>query len=247
MALVLTFKTEPNSSGDRLWITDRTGQYDAVANPEGWGDPPPGNNHDLNASGLAVLILRKDSAGDQRLLAVSSDALFNPGAANDFENVFEFYFVNDGTHDMYMWRLPVSADGITDLETNSLIEGDYFYHSINQDVERVTATIPEIITDYTEMIDYPQTNLYQTLCQDIFSPRSAIKRQQEYRDYQAARQGNCAENPLFLKSMETTLDIISGEYSFRSGLLMEAQRQVETLLDDKDIDNANSPVSNPTP
>jgi len=249
MALVLTFKTEPNNSADRLWITDSTGEYEATNNPEGWGDPPPGANHDLNASALAVLILRKDSAGDQQLQPVSSDAIHNPGAANDDINVFEFYYVNDGTHYMYMWRLPVSADGVTDLEANAFVEGDYFYHSINQDVERVTATIPEVITDYTEMIDVATGNtfLYQTLCQDTFSAASAVKRQQEYRSYKAARQGNCAEDPLFLQAMETTLDIIGSEYSFRSGLLVEAQRQVETLLDEKDIDNANAPATNPTP
>jgi len=236
MALVIKSENLSNRAADRLWITERSGLYDAIDNPGGWGAPNP----DQDVSAFVAIAIRKASVADEMLLPVSSAAFFNPTAGNSDEHSTEFYYINDGVYDFYLIRLPVSNDGVTDLESNALGEGDYFYLTGSNDIYQRTGSQNVLVPDYRVLIDISQSNVIQNYCQNYYGGQQTIARQQKYREYKIARQGKMAEKPIFFDCYERTLEIISQEYSFRSGLLIDAQNQVETALDEYDIDNVNA-------
>ena len=235
MALVVKSENVTNRASDRLWITEKSGLYDAADNTGGWGTPNP----DQSKSALVAIAIRKASAADEMFAPVSSAAFFNPSASNSDEHSTEFFYINDGVFYLYLIRIPVSNDGVTDLESNALSEGDYFYLTGSNDIYQRVSSQNVLVPDYRVLIDISQDNVIKSFCQNYYGGQQTIARQQKYRDFQEARQGKMAEDPIFLKCYERTLDIISQEYSFRSGLLVDAQDQAETALDEYDIDNVN--------
>jgi hypothetical protein len=236
MTLVLKALVQPNTEGDRLFITDVTGAYAASTNEGGWGDAGV-PNPDLVNSALVAIAIRKASEGDENLAPVATAARFNPLATNDDQTTFEFYYKNDGSHNAYLMRLPVSSDAIVDLDGNTLVDGDYFYNSVLLDVYKMVGATPTLLESLSEMID--NDTIVQTLCQDIFQPLQAKDRAARYLKMVATRKTNCSENPEFQDLRGHTEDLISNDYAFRSGLTIQAQDMVEQKLDELNIDNVN--------
>ena len=229
MSLKLNFLLQIDISGDFLWITDSTGEY-SVNNEEGWGAPNP----ELNQSCLVAQIVRRaeddvtEETADVPLVNVNANIVFNAGATNSDVNQFQFEFDRDGHHLATLFRLPVSTDGIFDLELNTLIEGTYFYWVTPAAVYRIVNGTPVLIEDLNEMVGDPAT--VQTTCQDVFMPLLIGKKTAFYQAYKNGRAGACTDDDNFNASRELQSDIQGADYQFRSGLTTEAENNIDNLL-----------------
>lgn len=236
MTLVLKALNQPDIQGQRLWMTEVVGEYVVTTNEGGHGiagSPNP----DLANSAIVAIAIRNDSTGPQMLVPVTSAAKYNPGAGNADQTEFEFFYINDGWHSLYLMRLPVSSDGDTDLDGADVDEGDYYYHSVNLGVYQKVSGAPMLVVDYSVMIDV--SNIIQTKCEDFFQSGLSGNRAEKAIALQGLRKTNCSEDPKFQELRGLTEDIISNDYTFRSGLTTEAQNQVEMNLDEFNVDPAN--------
>lgn len=236
MTLVLKPLNQPDIQGERLWITDVTGEYVAVTNEGGWGIALTPNPDQVNSAIIAIA-RRNSSTGIEELVPVSSAAKYNPGASNDDNVEFEFFYKNDGWHTMYLMRLPVSADGEIDVDDIAINEGDFYYHSVNLDVYQKVGGVATLVPDYTVMIG--DSNVVQTKCEDLFQSGLSKKRGVNYISMMDTRKTNCSEDNKFQALRGLTEDIISSDYIFRSGLTSDAQNNVEKNLDEFNVDPVN--------
>ena len=230
MALKLTFQIQIDADGESLWITDKTGAYDATDNEGGWGTPNP----ELNETALAVLVQRSDADGLINLSPVSTDVQYNSGASNTDETIFQLLLGRDGRHLAYMFALPVSNDGATIIVSGTpLAEGDYFYWTTNNAVYKIESGSPVVVEDYSEMID--NVNIVQTLCQELILPDLTRKKHELYREYKDPRSKRCNDDATFQQVMLLQQDIQGADYSFRSGLTTQSEEIIDTLLHEYEL------------
>jgi len=237
MTLVLQALNQPDIQGERLWVSEVTSEYVVTTNEGGWGiaETP---NPDKNVSCIVALARRNASAGIEELLPVGAQVYYNPSALNTDTVAFEFFYKNDGHHSIYLFRLPVSSDGDNslDITPQSINEGDYYYHTVNTAVYQKVGGLPVAVTDLTDLIG---NVTIQTLCEDFFQSGFAIERATRYLDMKATRKTNCAEDPKFQDLRGLTEDLISNDYTFRSGLTVDAQNMMEENLDEFNVDAVN--------
>lgn len=234
MALTLKFKTQIDSAADNLFITDKTGEYDAEDNTGGWGSP----NAELNQSAVLAQIIYKRSTGDVSLEPVGTQIRFNSGASNTDEYQFQFTYQNDGYHQQYLMRLPASNDGDFTLEGLGIVDGDYFYLVPQTDVYQKVAGVNVLVEDYTVLIG--NENIIQTLCEDLWLGVLSVRRSELYLQYREDRSSGCDISSQFQELRALTEDLIGSDYTFRSGLQTQAQDQVETLLDENHLTNVTT-------
>jgi hypothetical protein len=229
MALTLKLLTQIASDVKDLFITDKTGEYDASDNTGGWGAPNP----ELNQSALLAQVVYKASTGDVSLEAVGSPIRYNPAASNTDESQFQFTYVNDGYHIHYLMRLPASNDGSFTLEGFGINEGDYFYFIPQSDVYVKQSGENVLVTDYTVLIG--DSNISQSLCEDLWLGELTVERSSLYLQYREDRNSGCDISSQFQELRALTEDLIGADYTFRSGLQIQAQDQVETLLSENNL------------
>jgi hypothetical protein len=231
MALILASESKNSITGKSIFVTDTTGEYDVNTNPGGWG-----NGVDLNKSCLVCLISRKASTGDQISDPISPSAhfVYDDQASNATVKTFEIQWLNDGVFDAVLVRLPVSLDGSTYVDTGSVTEGDFYYY--NGDVYQYVGGVGIIITDWSLLIT--TLGLTRNICNDVATPMLAIKAQELYKQYRDEREKDPDDaEPLFQEVLKLQEDIRGLYYTFWSGLTVEAQDQVEDLLDKYEILN----------
>lgn len=234
MSLTLKLLNQIGSGSENLFITDKTGEYDATDNTGGWGV----SNPELNESAILAQIVYKASGGDVSLEPVGSQLRFNSSANNADENQFQFTYFNDGYHIHYLMRLPVSNDGDFTLEGIGIVEGDYFYFVPQADVFRKIAGENVLVEDYKELIG--ASNVTQSNCEEFWLGRLSIERSNQYLQYREDRSSGCDISSQFQELRALTEDLIGSDYTFRSGLQVQAQDQVETLLDENNLRNATT-------
>ena len=230
MALTIKFKTQADRQAERLWITDLTGEYNEETNQGGYGNP----NTNLSAICLLAVIQRNASYGLETLEFVPQPFIYNPNAANDLQTVFEAIYINDGWHTMNLIALPVSNNGDVDLQGNTILEGQNFYWSQFQCIflkGRLNVNLP--VEDYAAVLE--QDDLVTTKCEYFFMSKALVYREEQYIDYRKIRKGVCEPNSVFNEMREITEDVISSDLTFRSGLMVQAQDQAETLIDEKNL------------
>ncbi len=120
MALVQVFTERESEDGTIIYITDETGEYDAISNPGGYGAP----NTERSEVALIILGKYKASAGDVELTADT----YNP------EDVTEFAFSaleHDGyyqfkiyTVDKYVAQTATLNTFVYEFTANELQRGD---------------------------------------------------------------------------------------------------------------------------
>ncbi len=229
MAQIIKFKTEQSREGDRIWISDLTGEHADPDNLGGYGV----DNPDLSTLCLLAIIQYNQSEGVQFLEFVGSQYYYNQAANNTDQNIFEAIYKSDGWHTMDLIALPVSENRNQDVNGNQMNNGDHFYYTGDNTIHIKTGV------DLSETVDpntvLSQLSLNKTRCEDFFQSKLLIFREQEYSEYRRERTAVCAPSSLFNEIRELTEDIISTEYTFRSGLMVEAQDQVELVLDEKNI------------
>lgn len=216
-----------------LLVTDLTGAYNVTTNPTGWGAP----KWEKAQSALWVVVKRKASVGDEYFVAITNEITFNPSALNTEETALDFGFSNDGVLEITMGALRASLDGINYINLDPIVTGDYFYWaSGGNKVWQKIAGVNTALASVHLLASVVAASVPLILATDILEPRLAIVKQGLYKKYRLARdvEEDDAE-PLFQEGLKLSEDIKGSIYAFYSGLTVEAQSQVETMLDRYEI------------
>lgn len=230
MAIIIKQKVSQDREGERVWITDITGEHNDPDNLGGYGV----DNPNLNTLCIVSVIGYNHSEGVQYLDFVGSQFIYDGSASNDKETLFEALYKNDGWHSANLCILPVSQNQNQDINSNQLNVGDYFLYTDTNKIHVKTGdSLSEEVEDINTVITAPNVQL--TLCEEFLQSKLLIFREQEYAEYRRERTAVCAPSALFNEIREVTEDIISSEYTFRSGLKVEAQDQIELILDEKNL------------
>jgi len=225
MALILKSKYQVSTDGTTLRLINVTGAYDPSTNPGGFGTPNP----ELSDSALIALILRRLDDTDTPLVPISNQILYDNGALNSDEAAFDFTYLQDGHHMMYLFRLPVSLDGIVTVEGPALVNGNYFYWNNGDVIWKMEGGTAVPVTDLTEMIDNP--SITQKLCEDLIFIKLTQKFNEMYQDYREKREDCCdGLDALFQELQMFRLDLIGAKMSFKSDLVDEAEDIIESLI-----------------
>lgn len=229
MALSLTEKYQITVDGTTIVVTDTTGAYDADTNPGGWGDPNP----ELNESAIVALVRRVVDDVETSFTPVGNYAVYDPAAVNTKQTQFNFTILNDGHIKMYVFRLPVSTDGINSVSGEDINEGDFFYWNNGSLIWKilggsaVAATVEDLIGVDT---------VVQTLCEDLIFPKLSLKYNELYNHYRQIRDESCNDaERLFQKLLRLRLDLAGAKYMFRSGLIESSEDKIQTLLKKYDL------------
>jgi hypothetical protein len=232
MALTLKSAYEVTKVVDKIRVKDKTGAYSA-SNTGGWGAP----NLELADVALWATVIRKASTGDEYLEPVLTNFVRDAAAENADESVIEFKYKNDGVIEVYLGYLNVSEDGINYIDDTAIEDGDFVYYADDgkyiwrmEDGELVEATIEELIEN-DDIVTHE-------LCEDIVAARLAVQAQKDYKKYrlQRIKEVDDAE-PLYDELQKLFTDIQGAYYTFYSGLKVECQSQIESLLDEYQLVN----------
>ena len=229
MPLELQLQLQIGADGESLWGTDKTGEYDAVSKPGGWGTPNP----ELDESALLLYPVRMESPVKPLVITTGgSDPIrFNLSAANTDENVWQFDMDKGGYYRTYIFQFGLSSDGINYLDTSVINTDDYYV--LTTDNKLYKSGTGEI-TDFDTLIG--ESGVPQTLCENLFYPGLTVLMQQKYRDYKTARDTDCGDvNAEFESYLQLKEDVDSSDYTFWSGLKNEAHNMIQTLLDDNGL------------
>lgn len=232
MTLVLKQLVRTNIYGTEIWATDKTGAYNAATNLGGFGAPNP----TLARSALLSLIQRSMPDGEAWLTALTPQIVHNPLAVDTDVNDFGFTYINDGHHIAHLLRLRVSDDGgINDLDGVVINEEDYFTIGavLYQKVGGINVEVP--LADYPLLIEVAA--ITKTVCENMFYNKLWIKARDFYKEGMDFRNANCKEeaDEAFAKHDELKRDIAGADYTFRSGLKLQAESIVKNLLDKYEI------------
>lgn len=228
MPVVPVLKYEVSVAVDILRVTDITGEYDASDNVNGWGAP----NAELDLSALFFIVKRKASTEDEFMESVTTQVVYDAAAANTKETAVEFTYLNDGVLEVTVGVLPYSADG-TSIPSGAIPNDTFFYWSNSgETVWKMVDSVPVAVTDINDLLDEADT-VIQTTEQDILLPKLAVQKQSLYKTYRMERDKKCGDaKKTFQELLELGQNIQGAVYAFYSGLTTEAQDQVETLLEE---------------
>ena len=225
MALVAKFKLQLDVLGESIWAVLQTGQYDPIANLGGFGDP----NEDLNTLAIMALAYKLNSDGvKENLEAVGSYLNHDNGAANTDELDIQFKYLQDGRHFVYFFILPVSTDGINDLNANPLNINDYFYQSGK--LYLMTGSGPVEVLDVFTYLDDENIDEPTASCEEFYLSNLIKFNAKQYVKYIEQRNGPVSEDPLWEKIRMLKDDIKSTDTVFRVGNQLVASQIVESLL-----------------
>ncbi len=227
MAQVIKHKYAVNVAATRLVVSDISGA-NVPPNVTGWGAP----NLELNETAIWAIVKRKASTGDQYMVPVASQIVYDAGALNDKVTEIEFIFNNDGVLEVTMGALRASVNGVSFIDATPIPDGTFFYWVSGGNVLwQMVAGVPVAVLDINVLLANASTVL-QTTTADILLPRLAVKKQELYKKYRISRDTECDDaEPLFNELLKLSQDIQGAIYAFYSGLTIEAQDQVETMLD----------------
>jgi hypothetical protein len=225
MALTLKQKVQIDQTALYLWITDKTGEYDAVDNDTGWGNLP--DNPNLYQSCLLCYVEYQATAGAEEASPVSAQFIYDPSALNSDEKIFQFNYLNDGHYKSWLIRLMVTTDGVTSVDGITISEGDYFYMS-GVIYQKLSGQNVEV-TDYQPLTE--DANLTKTMCNSFWSGKASKEHADKYQEYKEKLVGPCNENTIFQEMVMLREDIGGAFYAFKSGLTVGAQKVAETNID----------------
>ena len=215
-------------------VTDQTGAYVLGTNPGGWGAP----NWILADTALFAVVKLRASAGDQYFVAINSDVTNNPSAISSTEIAIEFTNLNDGVLDVTLGALRISTDGINYINAGgAILNGEFFYWSNGgQNIWFMNGSTPEAVDSIHELVG--EAGVPQKTTTDIIEARLAVIKQAMYKKYRLLRDEDCEDaQPQFDELQKLSQDIQGSIYAYYSGLVTQAQSQVETMLDRYSLTN----------
>lgn len=225
MPLVPKQTVRTNIYGTELWSQDKTGAYVPVTNIGGYGSPNPTLAHSA-----LVAISKHISDVDTWLTAISPQVVHNPAAVDTDVNVFGFGYFTDGHYSTTLFRLRVSADGgATDLDAVAILNGDYY--AVGTTVYKKTAGVGVIVpvANYKDMLN--ESSISKVTCEVMFFNKLFIKKRDYYKRYKDLRPLSFEDSREWLaKHDDLRADIEGTDYSFRSGLIVDAEESVKQLL-----------------
>jgi hypothetical protein len=223
-------KYEISVDTTKFRVTDITGEYSAT-NLTGWGAP----NAILAQTALVFAVKRKDSEGDEWLAPEISQVVFDELATNDMEKAVDFVYTTDSIFEISLMLLPGSDDGVNYLAGGVIPDDDYFYWANSGNtIWKMTLGTPVAVTDPNTLVGLTG-DVTQVTETDILLPKLAVKKQAMYKEYRLVRMNDC-ESPKYKdlrwSLVELSQDIQGAIYAFYSGLTVQAQDQVESMLEE---------------
>lgn len=243
MTLELNQLVQPDYTGKYLWVTDKSGAYDATNNITGWGAP----NFELKESALGVIAIARDT--DRTVFGnISPQWKFSASADNATENVAQLSYEKDSIIDVYSIRLMVAyGTNLPVISIDAAIpitmqEGNYWYNGTSSSVYKMLDGVPVEVTDMRELVDNLSVlealdgNTISVLCSDAYVVKLSIEYGKEYKDYTVKRKEGCSDlKTIFFNLLNFKEDIIGARRTYTSGLFAQAQDIIETLTEEKNI------------
>jgi len=215
--------------GTILTVVDKTGEYEVTDNPGGWGAP----NEELNAVALGCIVVRKATDADELFTNSTTRFVYDPTALNTKETSFGVNFRMDGVLDIYIMKLNVSLDGVNYLDLNPILELEYFFW--DNKVWQMNGGVPVEVVDYLSLLTV--SAIQKVKCTDILYPKLAVKRQVRYKDWRNQRLKNCDDaEPIYDEIHKLVEDLRGASYAFWCNQQLEAQRIIEDLLEQYQLD-----------
>ena len=231
MALEFKIETKIDSSGNPLYLTDKTGAYVVTDNEGGWGTPNPERN--LNAlMAIVEKIIHVDGEPNTFLSPVTNQIVYNGSIDNTYETAFQFTMGNDGGYIHHFLLLPVSTDGITTLEGDTILENWYFYMTDGVIYQKDSLGANIVVDDYSVLIDIANADRpTQANCQKLWTPDLAVEEGKMYNEYRTAREDCDDEREKLLDGIELGYNVKHANGLFYQGLQLEAEDVIETQLE----------------
>jgi len=228
MALEFKIESKIDGSGNPLYLTDKTGAYVVTDNEGGWGAPNP--ERSLNAlMAIVEKIVHVDGEPNTFLSPITNQIVYNPALTNTSETNFQFQMGVDGGHIQYFLLIPVSSDGITTLEGDTILENWYFYMTDGFIYQKNSVGDNVVVDDYSVLVD--PTNTFapeQANCQRMWTPKLNIKEGKIYNDYRLARENCEDQRDVLLEGIELGYNVKHANGLFYQGLQLEAEDVIET-------------------
>lgn len=214
----------------QIFVTDITGQYDAITNTGGWGAPNP----ELSESAVIMYVVRVLDGVETEMTPVGNIAVYDPGATNTKETKLEFVFSIDGHLKIIIFRLPVSLDGSTKVEGGNLGEGDFFYWNNGDIIWQIESGFP-VAKEVTDLIG--EGSVVQSTCESLPFPKLALKYNADYTTYMEERDDDDCDDAemLFQNLLHFRVDLAGAAYRFKNGSVGSAEDIIESLLKKHDI------------
>lgn len=226
MALSFKIEAKIDIDGTTLYLTDKTGQYDAVDNEGGWGTP----NEERNLNALLAIVEKIVHDGENTFLEpITNQIVYNDTVDNTYETAFQFSMGNDGGYIQYFLLLPVSSDGITTLEGATIQENEYFYMVDGNIYQKQAGGSNETVDNYSVLVDNTNDNRpTQANCQRIWTPKLSSKEAEIYNQYRKARKNCDNERKVLLEGIELGYNIKHAVGGFYQSLQLDAEDTIET-------------------
>lgn len=233
MTLILKGLPQVSQDGASFWFTDKTGEYAVTTNEGGWGAP----NFELSQSALLLFTYWKSNP-KQLLTPIGGAVKFNGGATNADETAFQMEYLKDGVTEFNILRLMVTGDDANSIDSTPIVfaEGDVFYNQNDFLVKQIQSAVAvELDITDPDVLDtlLGNSSVVELLCHDVYFKDLAVEKNARYTRQVDARYKNDTAQILRMRNDQTdiTLGTSAAAYQFSYGLEIEAQKTIESLLD----------------
>jgi len=220
-----------NKAGNKITVTDLTGEYDAANNAGGYGTP----NDDLDNLALLLHAVRVPNSGVNTDLDIADgyvSVVYDATAANDKQTTWQFDYLEDGRHQYHIAAIQASTDDVN-LKAGGAIPNSSYWYSVASDkiYARNASGVDTEVSDYDDIID---TNLDLTpTTQEWLHTKSISKYwgSNVYADYQIERlKKNPSEIDDWIDLQILFNDIAGAKYRFDSGLYTQGEDVIQGLI-----------------
>ncbi len=225
MANVLKIEHVKDFKGDRIWVTDKSGVYDAANNAGGYGAP----NFTRGEVALLLYVRRVPSSGDNvKMDHYGTEIVYNALLGDDYETEWEVSIPKGGRYLISMILL---------LEDKSTLStGDYYYDSVNGVVKEVGASTDTEVTDYEVLVDEDNANKpLQSVCDVLLFMDLEVRQDKLYREYKnkvVKKECQAEAAELFDRWQKFYADIQSANTNHYKGTQMVAAKEIEGLIEE---------------
>ena len=209
MSLVLTQTALPNVAGTLITVTNTTGAYVASYNDGGFGSAGE-PNPDLAESCLMIYAeMVQDDVANIVINVESDQLLFDSEALNTAQPTFKLTYNEDGHYQITIFRIPVSTNGTTFLDTGaSIAENNHVYY--NGKIYKMVSSALVEVTDYSTMVG--DDTIVQTTNNEFFMVKAQIKKNAKRFEYMEKRNSYVEDLDPYIKVLNQMDADIEGAY-----------------------------------
>lgn len=223
MTEIIKIEDLEDVKGDRIWVTDKTGAYDASLNVGGYGAP---NEERAN---LAILcyVRRIPLEGDNiKMEQYGPEIIYNNSLPNTEESEWQVKIDRDSWYKISLIAIINSSAGLS--------TGQFYYDTATSEIKRITTSGTEVITDYEELVDPDDSNIpNQSTCEKFLWMSTKIKLNKLWRQYKDGLEDvDCDAQAIFDRHTLTKENAISAHNQFWAGLQTESVKSIEELIEE---------------